>query len=163
MAKCSFLWTSQCFKRSNSQITVPFFVGGEWCDWGITHALHLGLNVSFEVSYSGWFSFVSPSNSGTVTLNRVGTLPPQYSVILPTDNIYNPCCWEVQLNKLLKKKKMFICASHISWFHFMFCVNLCQIWFIQNPNLQNTKVYNITVTVFVLFIYFKYEWHVLDN
>jgi hypothetical protein len=36
----------------NFQKTVPFFVDGEWCDCGITHALHLALNVSFEVSYS---------------------------------------------------------------------------------------------------------------
>jgi hypothetical protein len=45
----------------------------------------------------------------------------------------------------------------------MFCVNLCQILFIQKSNLQNTKVYNTPVTVFILFIYFMYEWHVLDN
>jgi len=65
----------------------------------------------------------------------------------------------VQLNKLSKKKNK--CLFVPATFHFMFCVNLCKIWFIQKSTLQNTKVYNTPATGFVLFIYlfiyFKYE------
>jgi len=64
---------------------------------------------------------------------------------------------------------MFIYASHISRFHFMFCVNLsCQIWFIKKNQTCKTPRFTIHQSLFLfyfiyLFIYFKDEWHVLDN
>lgn len=51
-------------------------------------------------------------------------------------------------------------------FHVLCKSFLSDMVYWKKSNLQNTKVYNTPVTVFVLFhlfIYFKDEWHVLDN